>query len=131
MAPLHLPVNDYFDHALDSASPACAHKPLPSGAFSIDFPLLLACTIYTVLLSLVCLIPVPAVRVAIAASVLTTLAYTPLLKRVVLLKNASVAATVAAAPLAGALAAGAGASWGGLGRVLPASLFMGAMICSR
>ena len=48
-----------------------------------------------------------ALRIIIAASAAATLLYTPLLKRVTLVKNAAVAAVIALAPVSGALAAGA------------------------
>lgn len=46
-------------------------------------------------------------RAVIAGSAAVTLLYTPLLKRLCLVKNASVAFVIAASPIAGALAAGA------------------------
>ena len=46
-------------------------------------------------------------RAVIAGSAAVTLLYTPLLKRLCVVKNASVAFVIAASPLAGALAAGA------------------------
>ena len=45
-------------------------------------------------------------RLIVAASAGATLAYTPVLKRLPGIKNATVASIVAASPLAGALAAG-------------------------
>jgi 4-hydroxybenzoate polyprenyltransferase len=48
-----------------------------------------------------------ALRIIIAASAAATLLYTPLLKRMTLVKNAAVAAVIALAPVSGALAAGA------------------------
>lgn len=50
--------------------------------------------------------PLP-LRMTVAVSAGLTLLYTPLLKKVPLVKNATVAATIALSPLAGALAAGA------------------------
>lgn len=49
----------------------------------------------------------PALRIIIAASAAATLLYTPLLKRVTLVKNVAVAAVIALSPVSGALAAGA------------------------
>ena len=49
----------------------------------------------------------PLLRVVIALSAAATLLYTPLLKRLTGIKNATVAAVITASPLAGALAAGA------------------------
>lgn len=49
----------------------------------------------------------PLLRTVIALSAAATLLYTPLLKRLTGIKNATVAAVITASPLAGALAAGA------------------------
>ena len=49
----------------------------------------------------------PALRIIIAASAAATLLYTPLLKRLTLVKNVAVAAVIALSPVSGALAAGA------------------------
>ena len=49
----------------------------------------------------------PALRIIIAASAAATLLYTPLLKRMTLVKNVAVAAVIALSPVSGALAAGA------------------------
>ena len=46
-------------------------------------------------------------RTIITASAAATLLYTPLLKRLCVVKNACVAAVIAASPVAGAVAAGA------------------------
>jgi 4-hydroxybenzoate polyprenyltransferase len=62
------------------------------------------------------------VRLIIAASAAATVLYTPLLKRHTLVKNLAVASTIAAAPLAGALAAGAAGP--GLRTVLGPSAFL-------
>lgn len=54
-----------------------------------------------------CLQSQPLLRTVIALSAAATLLYTPLLKRLTGIKNATVAAVITASPIAGALAAGA------------------------
>ncbi len=48
----------------------------------------------------------PALRTIIAASAAATLLYTPVLKRLTLIKNVAVASVIALTPLTGALALG-------------------------
>eukprot|EP00887_Chlorella_sp_A99_P000170 scaffold13.g170.t1 len=122
-------VNDYFDARIDALNDAS--KPIPSGAVTPDGALLLASCMYVALLAGACLLPSPGLRLVIAASAAATLAYTPLLKRVLLLKNLTVAATVAAAPLAGALAVGAAPTAAGLAPVLLPSTYVFLMIWLR
>ena len=71
----------------------------------------------------------PGVRAITAASAAATVLYTPLLKRLPLVKTCTVAAVISAAPLAGALAAGAGAA--GLHAVAPACAFLFLTISCR
>ena len=99
-------LNDYWDCGVDSLN--APTKPLPAGLVSPDAALLLGGGIYAAVLVAACLMAHPGVRLIVAASATATLLYTPLLKRISFVKNATVAATIAAAPLAGALAAGAG-----------------------
>lgn len=77
----------------------CSGKVTPDGA------LLLASLIYIAVLCLACLLPSPALRCIVAASSAITVAYTPILKRITLVKNLAVAFIIAASPLSGALAA--------------------------
>lgn len=99
-------INDYFDLPVDSLN--APSKPLPSGAVTPDGALLLGGGIYAAVLVAACLMAHPGLRLIVAASATATLLYTPVLKRISFIKNATVAAVIAAAPLAGALAAGAG-----------------------
>lgn len=108
-----------------------AAKPIPSGAITLDGALLLASCLYIALLALTCLLPNPWVRGVLAASTSATAVYTPLVKRVVVLKNVVVAATVAAAPLAGALAVAPAAPLAGLRAVLLPCTFVFLMIWLR
>lgn len=67
-------------------------------------------TKFTEVLTLACVrIPQESwlLRVVIAGSAAITLLYTPFLKHLCVVKNASVALVIAASPIAGALAAGA------------------------
>ena len=98
-------INDYFDSEVDSVNSPM--KPLPSGRVSPEHALLLAGGSYIVILMAACFFPSMQLRLIIAASAATTLLYTPILKRISFVKNAAVAATIAGAPLAGALAVGA------------------------
>lgn len=100
-------LNDYFDFAAGVDSLNAPTKPLPSGAVPSELALLAGSAAYVTVLLTACFLPDPRMRTVIASSAAVTLLYTPVLKRISFLKNAAVAATIAAAPLAGALAAGA------------------------
>lgn len=119
-------VNDYFDRAPDAVN--APHKPLPSGAVAPDGALLFAGALYAAAFSVgACVDPAP-LRWLIAGSAGVTLVYTPVLKRIPLIKTASVAAVIAAAPAAGALAA---AGLAGLPAVTPAVVFAFLAVASR
>lgn len=110
-------VNDYFDYASGVDVTNAPSKPLPSGVVPPDGALLLSSVLYmTVLVAACCMEPL-LLRIIVAASAMATLLYTPLLKRMTLLKNLTVASIVAASPITGALAAGTGRA--GLHAVLP------------
>jgi geranylgeranylglycerol-phosphate geranylgeranyltransferase len=98
-------INDYFDAEVDLINAPA--KPLPSGRVSPEHALFFAAGSYITVLLIACLLPDAKMRLIVAASAAITLLYSPFLKRISLVKNAAVAATIAAAPLAGALAAGA------------------------
>jgi len=107
-------VNDYFDRAVDRRNRP--DKPIPSGRVPPDGAVLFAACAYVAALATACLLEPPALRAVVALSSTVTMLYTPLFKRVPLVKNLTVAAVVALAPLAGALAVcGAGGGGGGLG----------------
>eukprot|EP00882_Tetradesmus_deserticola_P001428 GHRQ01001544.1.p1 GENE.GHRQ01001544.1~~GHRQ01001544.1.p1 ORF type:complete len:398 (+),score=162.08 GHRQ01001544.1:442-1635(+) len=112
-------VNDYFDLKIDASN--APDKPLPSGAIAPDAALLLSSLLYCGCLIAACLMEPSRLRSIVAFSAAATLLYTPLFKRLTGVKNATVATVIALAPLAGALAAGAGDA--GLLRLLPATLF--------
>lgn len=99
-------INDYFDADIDAVNDP--NKPVPSGLISRDHALLVASLLYIGLLALACLVPNAGVRLIVALSSALTVLYTPVLKKRTLVKNCVVACIIAAAPLAGALAAGAG-----------------------
>jgi 4-hydroxybenzoate polyprenyltransferase len=101
-------INDYFDADVDLVNAPA--KPLPSGRTSPEHALFFAASSYILVLLAACLLPDAKMRLIVAASVAITLLYSPILKRISLVKNAAVAATIAAAPLTGALAAGAAGS---------------------
>lgn len=61
---------------------------------------------YVAVLMAACLMEQPAVRAIVAFSAGATLLYTPLFKRVTIIKNALVASVIALAVLGGAIAAG-------------------------
>ncbi|KAK9814843.1 hypothetical protein WJX72_012464 [[Myrmecia] bisecta] len=100
-------VNDYFDFASGVDGVNSPDKPLPSGTIRPDGALLFASVIYIGVLMAACLMEPPLLRLIVAMSAGATLLYTPLLKRLTCVKNATVAAIIAASPIAGALAAGA------------------------
>jgi len=100
-------VNDYFDFTTGLDTLNAPNKPLPSGAVASELALAVGAAAYIAVLTIACLLPDPRLRFIIAASAAITLLYTPILKRISFLKNAAVAATIAAAPCAGALASGA------------------------
>lgn len=119
-------VNDFFDYAagLDAAGPG--GKPLPNGSVTPGGALLLAAVGYILVLVGGCLLGDSMLRQVVASSACLTLLYTPLLKRLPLVKNAAVAATIAAAPAAGAVAAagGAAADAVALVRIAPTCAFL-------
>lgn len=100
-------INDYFDFAAGTDAPS-SDKPLPSGAVTPDVALLLSGGLYFAVLFAACCIDHRPLRFVLAFSAAATLLYTPLFKRLTAVKNATVAAVIALAPVAGALAAGAG-----------------------
>lgn len=112
-------VNDYFDRLVDATN--APDKPLPSGAIAPDAALLLSSVLYCGCLIAACLMEPSRLRSIVAFSAAATLLYTPLFKKLTAVKNATVATVIALAPLAGALAAGAGDA--GLLRLAPATLF--------
>ena len=103
-------VNDYFDRGADAVN--APGKPLPAGVVPPDGALLFGGSIYFVVLIGAAFLENALLRVTVAGSTALTLAYTPILKRIPLVKNAAVAAVIAAAPAAGALAAQAAKSGG-------------------
>eukprot|EP00879_Flechtneria_rotunda_P001584 GHRR01001743.1.p1 GENE.GHRR01001743.1~~GHRR01001743.1.p1 ORF type:complete len:404 (+),score=95.94 GHRR01001743.1:144-1355(+) len=120
-------VNDYFDLKVDATN--APDKPLPSGAIAPDAALLLSSLLYCACLIAACLMEPTRLRSIVAFSAAATLLYTPLFKKVTAVKNVTVAVVIALAPLAGALAAGAGDA--GLLRLLPATLFAFSSIMYR
>lgn len=120
-------VNDYFDYRSGADVINSPQKPLPSGLIEPDRALLFSSALYIAVLIATCFMAQSALRSVIAVSAAATLLYTPLLKQVTGLKNATVAAVIAASPLAGALAAGAGQL--GVTKLLPlcAFVFLGIM----
>mmetsp|Transcript_31940 Transcript_31940/g.49897 ORF Transcript_31940/g.49897 Transcript_31940/m.49897 type:complete len:355 (-) Transcript_31940:1577-2641(-) len=99
-------VNDYFDYkaGVDSLKP----KPLVLGTVEPEQALMTAVLLYMfgLVLSALCLDPFP-LRALVSSSLLITFLYTPLLKRIPLVKNLSVACVIALAITAGGMAAGA------------------------
>jgi hypothetical protein len=120
--------NDWFDFAAGVDAANQPAKPLPSGLVTPEQALLAAFAGYSTALVMALLVADARVRAVVAASAVATLVYTPLAKPVFLLKNATVAVVVAAAPLAGAFAAG-GAGAGLRAALLPpcAFLFLGTL----
>ncbi|GBF96608.1 geranylgeranylglycerol-phosphate geranylgeranyltransferase [Raphidocelis subcapitata] len=112
-------VNDYFDLRVDLRN--APDKPLASGAITTDAALLLSSALYCGVLIVACFMEPTQLRSIVALSAAATLLYTPIFKRLTAVKNATVAAVIALAPLAGALAAGAGEA--GARRLLPAVLW--------
>jgi geranylgeranylglycerol-phosphate geranylgeranyltransferase len=103
-------VNDYFDRAVDRVNRP--DKPIPSGRVPPDGAVLLAACGYVAVLATACLLDPLALRAVIAFSSTVTMLYTPFLKRVPVIKNLTVAAVIALAPIAGALAVSGGAAGG-------------------
>jgi len=98
-------INDYFDVRNDAVNDPS--KPLVAGTVAKDRVVLLCLGLYSALLVAACLLPSWPVRGVIAGSCVATLLYTPVLKRIALVKNAVVAGTIAASVAVGGLAAGA------------------------
>lgn len=111
--------NDYFDIQVDMKN--APDKPLASGAVKPDAALLLSSALYCSVLIVACFLEPSQLRSIIALSAGATLLYTPVFKKLTAIKNVTVASVIALAPLAGALAAGAGEV--GVQRLLPATLF--------
>eukprot|EP00197_Chlamydomonas_leiostraca_P013844 CAMPEP_0202867674 /NCGR_PEP_ID=MMETSP1391-20130828/9561_1 /ASSEMBLY_ACC=CAM_ASM_000867 /TAXON_ID=1034604 /ORGANISM="Chlamydomonas leiostraca, Strain SAG 11-49" /LENGTH=313 /DNA_ID=CAMNT_0049547737 /DNA_START=559 /DNA_END=1500 /DNA_ORIENTATION=+ len=101
-------INDYFDWASGTDIINSPNKPLPAGHVTPDRAVLVASSLYVAVLIIACCMPSPALRAITALSAGATLLYTPVFKRITAVKNACVAAVIAAAPMSGALAAGAG-----------------------
>lgn len=120
-------VNDYFDFRSGADAVNSPQKPLPRGLVTPDGALLFGFVLYVGVLLATCFMGQPLLRTVIALSAAATLLYTPILKRLTGIKNATVAAVITASPLAGALAAGAGRA--GIARLVPLCtfLFMGLM----
>jgi 4-hydroxybenzoate polyprenyltransferase len=78
---------------------------LYSGVVTPDGALLLASGIYIAVLIVACGLSSALLRFIIAMSAGATLIYTPVLKRMMVAKNLTVAFIIAASPLTGALAA--------------------------
>lgn len=125
-------VNDYFDRGADAVN--APGKPLPAGVVPPDGALLFGGGLYFFVLIGAAFLEATLLRVTVAGSAALTLAYTPLLKRLPLVKNVTVAAVIAAAPAAGALAAQATSSAGAASlppRVARAVLFVFCAIAGR
>lgn len=114
-------VNDYFDYAAGVDGVNAPDKPIPSGTIAPDAALLLSSVIYVAVLAVACLMEPSGLRSIVAYSAGATLLYTPFFKRLTAIKNATVASVIALAPLAGALAAGAGEE--GMRRLVASSMF--------
>jgi geranylgeranylglycerol-phosphate geranylgeranyltransferase len=120
-------LNDYFDFRSGADVVNAPQKPLPRGLVTPDGALLFGFVLYIGVLLAACFMGELALRIVIALSAAATLLYTPVLKRLTGIKNATVAAVITASPLAGALAAKAGGA--GIMRLVPLCtfLFMGLM----
>lgn len=120
-------VNDYFDRGADAVN--APHKPLPSGRVPPDGALLFGGGLYLATLVAAAWMEPAALRFLVAGSAGVTLIYTPVLKRVPLVKTASVAAVIAAAPAAGAIAVAGPAA--GIPVAAPAVAFAFAAVAHR
>lgn len=100
-------LNDFFDFITGVDAINDPQKPLPLGLLSPQRALLTGGGVYMAVLMTACFLSQMPLRILIVASAVLTLIYTPVLKKMSVLKNAVVALTVALAPLAGALAASA------------------------
>lgn len=99
-------INDYFDFINGVDRINSPDKPLPSGLIRPDIAILLTLMLYVAVLVAGCVMEPPALRMIVAASVTSTLFYTPVLKKLTLIKNLAVAFVIAAAPVSGALGVG-------------------------
>ncbi|KAK9810620.1 hypothetical protein WJX73_005068 [Symbiochloris irregularis] len=115
-------LNDYWDFMSGVDFVNAPNKPLPSGEVPPHTVVLFGCMLYIAVLLAACIMEPISLRIIVAASAAATLLYTPLLKRICCLKNAVVAATIAASPLAGGLASGR--AWEGMTHVCPVSAFL-------
>jgi geranylgeranylglycerol-phosphate geranylgeranyltransferase len=100
-------MNDYFDFTAGTDAINAPQKPLPAGKVPPELAVAVGAGSYICILLIAMLINDYRLRLIVAASSVLTLLYTPIFKKTGLLKNASVAAVITGAPLAGALAAGA------------------------
>ena len=103
-------VNDFFDYAIGTDTLNAPDRPLPAGEIPPDHVIGVGLGCYVLVLMITALFSDFRLRFVLALSSAMTLAYTPVFKRLGLLKNITVAGVVASAPLAGALAAGASSS---------------------
>ena len=95
-------VNDYFDVPNDRIN--APNKPLPSGLVSADGALLFGGFLYSATLVAAAWLEPRELRLLVASSAAVTLAYTPIFKKIALLKTAAVAGVISLSPAAGALA---------------------------
>ena len=95
-------VNDYFDVPNDRIN--APSKPLPSGQITVDGALLFGGSFYLSTLVAAAWLEPRELRLMVACSAAVTLAYTPVLKKIALVKTGAVAGVVALSPAAGALA---------------------------
>jgi 4-hydroxybenzoate polyprenyltransferase len=98
-------LNDYFDFDADRVNQPVGNE-LLAGRITPERTLRFAAGAYLAILCAAGLVPDPRLRALLISSAALTALYTPVAKPLLLVKNFAVAATVAAAPLAGALAAG-------------------------
>eukprot|EP00899_Mesostigma_viride_P016447 jgi/Mesvir1/24803/Mv22056-RA.1 len=102
-------INDYFDFRAGTDTLAsCPDKPLVLASVTPEAALLVATSCYLLLLFMCSWLRPHGLRETISTSAVITFLYTPLLKKVPLVKNAAVGAIVALAVIVGALAAASG-----------------------
>jgi 4-hydroxybenzoate polyprenyltransferase len=102
-------VNDYFDVPNDRVN--APTKPLPSGQITVDGALLFGGFLYLSTLVAAAWLEPRELRLLVASSAAVTLAYTPVLKKIPLVKTVAVAGVVALSPAAGALAVSSSGSF--------------------
>lgn len=99
-------VNDFFDYEVGTDVINNPEKPLPAGMIPPDHVIGAGLGCYVLVLLMTALLQDFRLRFVLAVSTVLTLAYTPVFKRLGLLKNVVVGGVVASAPIAGALAVG-------------------------